>query len=230
MLALIIVIVSICIIALVISIAYYRQQPCGIEKDENSDPVTITDSRDFRVVFTCTSPLTEMYRAHRIIEKLLQSTVEADHVYIHVPTTCRRTQENYIIPKELILLAQKHKQRFTINRCKDLGPLTGFIPVLALEPLPDTLIITAGMNDEYHVESYHEELVKQALNNSKQAFGYRSHMNLLLSAHGAIYRRKFFSDTYANQQHNNHQHQHAYDIWLTFVLQQQNIPWKVIDR
>jgi hypothetical protein len=69
------------------------------------------------------------------IKSLLRQTVAPARIVLNVPDYSIREKTAYVIPDFLQSL-----QSIEINRCKDLGPATKFLPTLAAEP-PDRKII-----------------------------------------------------------------------------------------
>jgi hypothetical protein len=163
-----------------------------------------------RVVFTLTTLPSRIDRTHETVRQLLESAVRADKVYLHVPDFSVRDQRSYVIPPALQALQAEYPDRFVINRCADLGPLTKLWPVLALESDPDTILLTADCDIAYP-RRYHTELVEASVHEPRVAFGYRGvrfgadgtpayvagetgRVDVLEGFTGVAYRRGFFAD------------------------------------
>lgn len=163
-----------------------------------------------KVVFTLSTLPSRIHMVHETVKELLASTVLPDAVYLNVPTHCRRLRKPYVLTAELRALALSDS-RFRLNiDCEDYGPATKLLPTLQAELDPDTILITAD-DDIYYPASYHEELLEQSIRHPEVAFGYRgvvfkNNQPIFLASNpgptqvlegftGAIYRRKFFTDS-----------------------------------
>ena len=90
-----------------------------------------------RIVVSLTTVPHRIALIEHTLRSVLDQTVTADVVYLHLPWRSRRfPNSTYEIPRTVLDLP------IVVNRCEDYGPATKLIPTLDLERHPDTLIIT----------------------------------------------------------------------------------------
>lgn len=109
-----------------------------------------------RIVFTLTTTPSRMPHLRPVLEALLDSSVQPNAVYLHVPDESVRERCVYTVPPELEELCARG---LVIHRCgDDLGPITKVAPILQCEMERDAIVIIAD-DDELPPPRYHEPLV-----------------------------------------------------------------------
>ncbi|MGY8673116.1 MAG: hypothetical protein ACKVHO_11065 [Verrucomicrobiia bacterium] len=90
-----------------------------------------------RLVISCTTSPGRIQLFRPVVQSILDQTVVADAIYLHLPQRFRNT-DVYEIPAWL-----SAEKRIQINRIgHDFGPISKLLPVLKLEPDPATIIVT----------------------------------------------------------------------------------------
>jgi hypothetical protein len=226
---------SVAVLLLILTLSYFMRKSKYTE-----DLVTkeeIIHDRDFRVVFSITTIPSRAHRVHEVIRNLLLSSIEPDAVYLNLPNKSARFPEEYVVSKELKQVMDKYGN-FILNRCDDYGPATKLIPTLLLENEDSTIIITADDDIEYP-PTYHEELLRQTLKDSKSAYGYRGvrfsvdgspnyiagevgEVDVIEGFTGVVYRRSFF-DLRITEVEPSHPCFCTDDIWISNHLKNNNI-------